>query len=238
MTKQKTILAIIILILLGGNIFLVSKYLGVQGELAETKMTLETQQRGDRVLNFTKLFIIEVLKSEEDVDFETRLQLENAVRDLGDDEILDQWNKFTESETEIEAQEEVKNLLEMLIGKIEVRQNIQIWLNHFMDCLFCKIIAGEIPAEIVYQDEDILAFKDVKPAAPVHILIVPKKHLASVAEINSKDALLMGKLVMTAKKLAEDFGISESGYKLLIRVGKGGGQEVMHIHLHLMGGVI
>ncbi len=107
-----------------------------------------------------------------------------------------------------------------------------------MDCLFCKIIAGEIPAEIVYQDEDILAFKDVKPAAPVHILIVPKKHLASVAEINSKDALLMGKLVMTAKKLAEDFGISESGYKLLIRVGKGGGQEVMHIHLHLMGGVI
>ncbi len=121
MTKQKTILAIIILILLGGNIFLVSKYLGVQGELAETKMTLETQQRGDRVLNFTKLFIIEVLKSEEDVDFETRLQLENAVRDLGDDEILDQWNKFTESETEIEAQEEVKNLLEMLIGKIEVR---------------------------------------------------------------------------------------------------------------------
>jgi len=105
-----------------------------------------------------------------------------------------------------------------------------------MDCLFCKIIAGKIPAEIVYQDEDVLAFKDVKPAAPVHILIVPKKHLSSVAEIGSEDTLLMGKLIAVAKKLAEDFGIAESGYKLLIRVGKGAGQEIMHIHLHLMGG--
>ena len=107
-----------------------------------------------------------------------------------------------------------------------------------MNCLFCKIIAGGIPAEVVYQDEDVLAFKDVKPAAPVHILIIPKKHLASVTEISSEDTLLMGKLIMVAKKLAEDFKISESGYKLLIRVGKGGGQEVMHIHLHLMGGRI
>jgi len=105
-----------------------------------------------------------------------------------------------------------------------------------MDCLFCKIIAGKIPAEIVYQDKDVLAFKDVKPAAPVHILIVPKKHLSSVAEIGSEDTLLMGKLIAVAKKLAEDFGIAESGYKLLIRVGKGAGQEIMHIHLHLMGG--
>jgi len=105
-----------------------------------------------------------------------------------------------------------------------------------MACLFCKIINGEIPAEIVYQDEDVLAFKDIKPAAPVHILIVPKKHLASVTEISSEDTLLMGKLIMIAKKLAEDFKISKSGYKLLIRVGKDGGQEVMHIHLHLMGG--
>jgi len=105
-----------------------------------------------------------------------------------------------------------------------------------MDCLFCKIIAGKIPAEIVYRDEDVLAFKDVKPAAPVHILIVPKKHLSSVAEIGSEDTLLMGKLIAVAKKLAEDFGIAESGYKLLIRVGKGAGQEIMHIHLHLMGG--
>ena len=105
-----------------------------------------------------------------------------------------------------------------------------------MDCLFCKIIAGKIPAEIVYRDEDVLAFKDVKPAAPVHILIIPKKHLSSVAEIGSEDTLLMGKLIAVAKKLAEDFGIAESGYKLLIRVGKGAGQEIMHIHLHLMGG--
>ncbi len=105
-----------------------------------------------------------------------------------------------------------------------------------MDCLFCKIIAGEIPAEIVYQDEDVFAFKNIKPEASVHILIIPKKHLASVAEANSEDTLLMGKLIMTAKKLAEDFGISKSGYKLLFRVGKGGGQEIFHIHLHLVGG--
>ncbi len=107
-----------------------------------------------------------------------------------------------------------------------------------MDCLFCKIIAGEIPAKIVYQDEDILAFKDAKPSAPVHILIIPKKHLSSVTEISSEDTLLMGKLILVAKKLAEEFKISESGYKLLIRVGKGGGQEVMHIHLHLTGGKV
>ena len=105
-----------------------------------------------------------------------------------------------------------------------------------MDCLFCKIISGEVSAEIVYQDKDVLAFKDIKPMAPVHILIVPKKHLASITEISSGDTLLMGKLIAVAKKLAEDFKISESGYKLLIRVGKGAGQEVAHIHLHLMGG--
>ena len=105
-----------------------------------------------------------------------------------------------------------------------------------MDCLFCRIIASEIPAEIVYQDEDVFAFKNIKPEAPVHILIIPKKHLASVTEANLEDTLLMGKLIMTAKKLAEDFGIAESGYKLLIRVGKGGGQEIFHIHLHLIGG--
>ena len=117
MNKQKVILLVIILILFVGNVFLVSKYLETQEELKETKIALENQQRNDKVLEFTKLFIAEVLKSEEEIVFETRLQLENAVRDLDDEEILNQWNKFTASETEIEAQEEVKNLLEMLINK-------------------------------------------------------------------------------------------------------------------------
>lgn len=120
MNKQKTILIIIILILLASNAFLASKYLGVQKELGETKAMLQTQETNDKVLNFTKLFIAEVLKSETEVDFEARLKLENAVRDLNDEEILDQWNRFTESETEIEAQEEVKDLLEMLVSKIEI----------------------------------------------------------------------------------------------------------------------
>ncbi len=121
MKKQKTILTIIILILLGGNIFLGVKYLAVQKELKETKAMLQIQETNEKVLNFTKLFIAEVLKSEEEIDFETRLRLENSVRDLNDEEILTQWNKFTESETEGEAQEEVKNLLEMLVNKIETK---------------------------------------------------------------------------------------------------------------------
>lgn len=105
-----------------------------------------------------------------------------------------------------------------------------------MDCIFCKIISKEIPASIVFEDEDVIAFKDRNPIAPVHILVIPKKHISSVANAEEKDALLMGKLIMTAKKIAEDFSIADKGYKLLIRVGRGGGQEVDHIHLHLLGG--
>jgi len=105
-----------------------------------------------------------------------------------------------------------------------------------MSCIFCKIIDKKIPADIVYEDADILAFRDAHPIAPVHILVIPKKHIASVADISEKDTLLMGKLVATAKKIAEDLKISENGYKLLFRVGEHGGQEVGHIHLHLIGG--
>ena len=121
MTKQKTILLIIILILFGGNVFLGAKYFAVQKELKETKAMLEIQDEqkiNEKVLDFTKLFIAEVLKSEDEIDFETRLTLENSVRELNDDEILNQWRKFTASETEIEAQEEVKNLLELLINTV------------------------------------------------------------------------------------------------------------------------
>ncbi len=105
-----------------------------------------------------------------------------------------------------------------------------------MACVFCKIIKKEIPASIVFEDENIIAFKDRNPIAPVHILVIPKKHISSLADAEEKDALLIGKLIMAAKKIAEDLKISNKGYKLLIRVGKGGGQEVNHIHLHLLGG--
>ena len=104
-------------------------------------------------------------------------------------------------------------------------------------CIFCKIIKKELPAVVVYEDSDLLAFKDVRPLAPVHILIIPKKHIESVNDLTEKDAELAGKLILAAKKIAIDFDISPKGYKLLFRVGQWGGQEVAHVHLHLIGGV-
>ncbi len=118
--KSKTIL-ILALILLAGNVFLGAKYFSVVKELRQTQAALQTQTTNEKVLEFTKLFIEKVLKVETEVDFETRLKLENAVRNLDDEEILVQWQKFTESKNEADAQEEVKNLLEMLAGKIKVQ---------------------------------------------------------------------------------------------------------------------
>ncbi len=105
-----------------------------------------------------------------------------------------------------------------------------------MECVFCKIINKEIPAEIVFEDEDILAFKDIHPVAPVHILIIPKKHIASINDLEEGDIELVGKMIFQAKGIAKNFDISQKGYKLLIRTGEWGGQEVSHIHLHLIGG--
>jgi len=104
------------------------------------------------------------------------------------------------------------------------------------DCLFCKIVNKEIATEFVYEDNDIVAFKDVHPLAPVHILIIPRKHIASVVDLTEKEVELMGKIILTAKRIADNLGVSRNGYKLLLRVGDYGGQEVNHIHLHLIGG--
>ncbi len=120
MNRPKTIL-ILILILLAGNIFFSVKYFVVQKELGQAQAFLETQKTNDKVLEFTKLFIKEVLSAKTEIDFETRLKLENAVRNLGDEEILAQWQKFVDSKTETGAQGEVKNLLEVLLGKIKNR---------------------------------------------------------------------------------------------------------------------
>ena len=120
MNKPKTTL-IIILILLAGNVFLGVKYISLVKELRQTETLLQTQTTNEKVLEFSKLFIKEVLKAETEVNFDPRLKLETAVRNLGDEEILNQWQKFVDSKTEAGAQEEVKNLLEVLLNKVKVR---------------------------------------------------------------------------------------------------------------------
>ena len=104
------------------------------------------------------------------------------------------------------------------------------------DCIFCKISKKEIPSDIVYEDNEIIAFKDIRPQAPVHILIIPKKHIPYIANIEEEDIPLIGKLIFTAKKIARSLGIDESGYRLVFNNGSDAGQEVFHIHLHLLGG--
>ncbi len=104
------------------------------------------------------------------------------------------------------------------------------------DCLFCKIINGDISAEILYKDDLVIAFTDTHPLAPVHILVIPKEHIASLNDVTDSQGDVMGALIVVAKKLAQEQDIAQSGYKLLIRTGDDGGQEVQHIHLHLIGG--
>lgn len=104
------------------------------------------------------------------------------------------------------------------------------------DCIFCKIIKGEIPSTNVYQDEHVTAFRDINPAAPTHILIVPNKHIESVNFIITDDEPLIGKLFAVAKQLAEKEGVSESGYRLVVNTGAEAGQTVFHLHMHLLGG--
>lgn len=112
-----------------------------------------------------------------------------------------------------------------------------LWAKFMTDCIFCKITNKEISAEFLYEDDLVVAFHDIHPIAPVHVLVIPKKHIKSVADISEKDEKLMGRIIFTAKKIAENLKISKEGYKLLFRVGRHGGQEVEHIHLHLIGGV-
>jgi len=104
------------------------------------------------------------------------------------------------------------------------------------ECIFCKIVDKEIKAGIVYEDDEIIAFKDINPKAPVHILIIPKSHIPSINDINETDYLVLGKMFGVAKKVAVDNGISESGYRLVVNCKRNAGQEVFHIHMHLLGG--
>lgn len=104
------------------------------------------------------------------------------------------------------------------------------------ECLFCKMVSGEIPPDTVYEDDDILAFNDINPQAPTHVLIIPKKHIATLNDAGTEDTRLMGKISMVAAQLAKEAGFAEDGYRIVMNCNSAGGQAVYHIHLHLLGG--
>lgn len=104
------------------------------------------------------------------------------------------------------------------------------------DCIFCKIVNGEMPTEFLYEDDILVVFKDINPHAPVHILIVPKKHIRSINDLAENDREIISHMIMVGKNMAKDESVQSSGYKLLFNVEKGGGQVIFHLHLHLIGG--
>lgn len=106
------------------------------------------------------------------------------------------------------------------------------------DCIFCKIIKGEIPSSKVYEDDEILAFKDINPAAPIHILVIPKKHISMLTDLKEDDETLIGKIYTCINKVAEKEGFKEQGFRIIANCGKDSGQEVMHIHFHILGGKV
>ena len=105
-----------------------------------------------------------------------------------------------------------------------------------MDCIFCQIVAGKVPSNILYQDEEVIAFPDINPLAPTHLLIIPKRHIPSLAHLSEAELSLIGHMVDVANQLARKEGIAEKGYRLAINCGEQGGQLVPHLHMHLLGG--
>ncbi len=105
------------------------------------------------------------------------------------------------------------------------------------NCIFCKIVKGEIPSTIVYEDDKVLAFKDINPVAPVHVLIIPKVHVRNVLELDGQNADIVADIHLAAKKIAEELGMAENGFRLITNCGEGAGQTVFHLHYHLIGGV-
>lgn len=104
------------------------------------------------------------------------------------------------------------------------------------DCLFCKIAKKQIPSDIVYEDEHVVAFKDIQPQAPLHLLVIPRYHIPSLTHVTDEDALLLGRIQCVAVHLAETYGVSDTGYRTVFNCGEDGQQTVFHIHLHLIGG--
>lgn len=105
-----------------------------------------------------------------------------------------------------------------------------------MNCIFCQIAKKELPATIIYEDENIVSFKDINPIAPIHYLIIPKKHITSINHLESQDKELIGEMFLVAKEIAKKEGITDNGYRLVFNVGRDSGQMVDHLHLHLLGG--
>lgn len=104
------------------------------------------------------------------------------------------------------------------------------------DCIFCKIIKREIPSSIVYEDNEIIAFRDVNPQAPIHILVIPKKHISSLVDLKEEDEKVVGKIYTVINKIAEQEGIDKKGFRVIVNCGEDGGQEVKHLHFHILGG--
>ena len=104
------------------------------------------------------------------------------------------------------------------------------------DCLFCKMVAGEIQPDVVFENDDVLAFRDLNPQAPLHVLVIPKVHIATTNELTPDNADVVGKLYLAAKQIAADAGVSEPGYRMVMNCNAGAGQSVYHIHLHVLGG--
>lgn len=104
------------------------------------------------------------------------------------------------------------------------------------NCLFCKMVSGEIKPDVVYQDDAVFAFKDINPQAPVHVLVIPKRHITTLNDLGPQDAELAGRLTLTAVNIAKEMGIADAGYRTLINTNREGGQAVFHVHLHLLGG--
>ncbi len=105
-----------------------------------------------------------------------------------------------------------------------------------MECIFCQIAAKKAKAEIIYEDGETMVFQNIRPLAPIHLLIIPKKHIVSIAHILPEESNLIGQVIITAQKAAQLVGLAERGYKLAVNVGQGGGQEIFHLHFHLLGG--
>ena len=104
------------------------------------------------------------------------------------------------------------------------------------DCIFCKIAAGEIPADIVYDDGEVLAFRDINPEAPVHLLLIPRQHIATLNDLSEADAALVGRLYLAGQQIAAELGVAENGYRTVINCNRDAGQLVFHIHMHLLAG--
>jgi histidine triad (HIT) family protein len=105
-----------------------------------------------------------------------------------------------------------------------------------MDCIFCKIVAGQIPSDVVFTDDRVIAFRDISPMAPVHLLIIPREHIASLNDITEQQTVLIGHMAQVAKQLAKQQGIATKGYRVVINCGPQGGQVMQHLHMHLLGG--